>query len=108
MFAEFDALATALRSGVVDDIRGALTALRARADAVTAARTAAGVRYQQLDAAGDAAGDAQLTLKTNLSNLENTDLAAATVDLKLQEVAYQASLAATARVIQPSLVDFLR
>jgi flagellar hook-associated protein 3 FlgL len=30
------------------------------------------------------------------------------VDLKMQEVAYQAALAATARVLQPSLVDFLR
>ena len=30
------------------------------------------------------------------------------MDLKLQEVAYQAALATTARVMQPSLVDFLR
>ena len=30
------------------------------------------------------------------------------IDLKMQEVAYQASLAATARVLQPSLLDFLR
>jgi flagellar hook-associated protein 3 FlgL len=30
------------------------------------------------------------------------------VDLQLQEVAYQAALASTARVLQPSLVDFLR
>ena len=40
--------------------------------------------------------------------MENTDLAKATVDLQLQQVAYQAALAATARVIQPSLQDFLR
>ena len=43
-----------------------------------------------------------------LSDIENTDLAKATVDLQLQEVAYQAALAATARVMQPSLLDFLR
>jgi flagellar hook-associated protein 3 FlgL len=30
------------------------------------------------------------------------------VELQLQEVAYQAALGATAKVIQPSLVDFLR
>jgi flagellar hook-associated protein 3 FlgL len=36
------------------------------------------------------------------------DLPATTMDLQLQEVAYQAALGATAKVIQPSLVDFLR
>ena len=30
------------------------------------------------------------------------------MDLKLHEVAYQAGLSATARVVQPSLSDFLR
>ena len=30
------------------------------------------------------------------------------VDLQMHEVAYQAALASTARVMQPSLVDFLR
>jgi flagellar hook-associated protein 3 FlgL len=36
------------------------------------------------------------------------DLAKATVDLQLQEVAYQAALATTGRVLQPTLLDFLR
>lgn len=30
------------------------------------------------------------------------------VELQMQEVAYQAALAATARVLQPSLLDFLQ
>jgi flagellar hook-associated protein 3 FlgL len=30
------------------------------------------------------------------------------MELKMQEVAYQAALGATSRVIQPSLLDFLR
>ena len=30
------------------------------------------------------------------------------MDLQLQETAYKAALSATARVLQPSLVDFLR
>jgi flagellar hook-associated protein 3 FlgL len=40
--------------------------------------------------------------------VENVDIAKAIVDLQMQEVAYQAALGATARVIQPSLLDFLR
>ena len=30
------------------------------------------------------------------------------MELQLQQVAYQAALAATAKVMQPSLLDFLR
>jgi flagellar hook-associated protein 3 FlgL len=67
-----------------------------------------GSRAKRVEQADVAAGDADLTLRTRLSEIENTDLAQATVDLKLQEVAYQAALATTARVMQPSLVDFLR
>ena len=40
--------------------------------------------------------------------IENVDLAEATIQLKMQEVGYQAALGATSRVIQPSLLDFLR
>jgi hypothetical protein len=32
----------------------------------------------------------------------------ALIDLQLQEVAYQAALGATAKALQPSLMDFLR
>ena len=39
---------------------------------------------------------------------ERFDVAAAIVDLQMQEVAYQAALGATSRVLQPSLLDFLR
>ncbi|MEO5710005.1 MAG: hypothetical protein ABIQ59_09290 [Nocardioidaceae bacterium] len=42
------------------------------------------------------------------SERENVDIASATVDLPMQEVAYQAALGATPLVLQPSLLDFLR
>ena len=45
---------------------------------------------------------------TSLNDIESIDLPKTLTDLKLQEVAYQASLAAASRVIQPSLMDFLR
>jgi len=43
-----------------------------------------------------------------LATVESIDLPATIVKLQLQEVAYQAALSATARMVQPSLVDFLR
>ncbi|MEO2105974.1 MAG: flagellar hook-associated protein 3, partial [Actinomycetota bacterium] len=39
---------------------------------------------------------------------EDVDLPETIMELQLQEVAYQAALNATSRVIQPSLLDFLR
>lgn len=108
VFAELDDLAVALRANDTVTVTASVDALRARLDTITAARTAAGTRYQRIEQSALAATDAQLSLSTNLSTLENTDVAKAIVDLQLQEMAYQASLAATARVLQPSLVDFLR
>jgi len=67
-----------------------------------------GARYNQVDAMKQRAADLQTTLANGLSEVENVDLPRTIVDLQLQEVAYQSALSATAKVIQPSLLDFLR
>ena len=67
-----------------------------------------GTRYGRLEQAAQTAKDVTLDLQASLSDVENVDLARATVDLQLQEVAYQAALATTGRVLQPTLLDFLR
>ncbi|MBM0127064.1 flagellin N-terminal helical domain-containing protein [Pimelobacter simplex] len=108
VFAELDALATALRAGDTAGITGSIDVLRAREDTVTGVRAAAGTRYQRIEQSAQAADDSKMSLQNNLSSIENADLAETTVHLKLQEVAYQAALAATSRVMQPSLLDFLR
>ena len=43
-----------------------------------------------------------------LSNTEDIDLARMITELKMEESVYRASLSVGARIIQPSLVDFLR
>jgi flagellar hook-associated protein 3 FlgL len=55
-----------------------------------------------------AADDRVLSLTGQLSEVEDIDLPKTITELQLQQTAYQAALAATARVVQPSLVDFLR
>lgn len=67
-----------------------------------------GTRYGRVESALAAAGDVALDMQAMLSEVENVDIAKAAMDLQMQEVAYQSALAATARVIQPSLIDFLR
>ena len=67
-----------------------------------------GSRYHQIEIMQARNQANQLDTKSQLSEVEGVDLPAATVDLQMQEVAYQAALGATAKAIQPSLVDFLR
>lgn len=52
--------------------------------------------------------DMNLNTTETLSELEDTDLVQATMELKSKEVAYQAALAAAAKALQMSLVDFLQ
>lgn len=67
-----------------------------------------GSRFNRLEAGLRITRDAELSLQDSLSQVENVDMARAMVDLQMNEVAYQAALGATARVLQPSLLDFLR
>jgi len=67
-----------------------------------------GSRYHQVEIMQDRNKANQLDSQNQLSEVEGVDMPATMVELQLQEVAYQAALGATARVIQPSLVDFLR
>ncbi|HEV7755633.1 MAG TPA: flagellar hook-associated protein FlgL [Mycobacteriales bacterium] len=67
-----------------------------------------GARYNRVDGLRQTADDRILTLKSSLANVENIDLPKTVTDLQMAQVAYQAALGATAKAIQPSLLDFLR
>jgi flagellar hook-associated protein 3 FlgL len=67
-----------------------------------------GSRYHRVESMKLAAEASLVSLTTGLTDTESIDLPKTILDLKMQEVAYQAALGATARIIQPSLVDFLR
>lgn len=108
LFDHLDALSTALRSGDTAGVTTAIDRLTADSARITDVQSSVGARSNRVDQAQKAAGDLELSLTSSLSEIENTDLPKATVDLQLQEVAYQAALAATSRVMQPSLLDFLR
>jgi flagellar hook-associated protein 3 FlgL len=48
-----------------------------------------------------------LTIKTQLSQVQDVDLTEATMNLQTQQVAYQAALGALSKVLQPSLLNFM-
>lgn len=101
-------LATALRAGDQAMISASIASLDGDRDRITTTQTEVGSRQNRVESAIQAASDGVLRLSSSLSEVENADLPKTVVDLQLQEVAYQAALGATARVMQPSLLDFLR
>jgi flagellar hook-associated protein 3 FlgL len=69
---------------------------------------AVGARHAQLLRAEEANLERSGSLEAQRSGIEDVDLGEVVLQLKLQEVTYQSALAVTARVLQPTLMDFLR
>ncbi|XBH22124.1 flagellar hook-associated protein FlgL [Jonesiaceae bacterium BS-20] len=95
-----------LRAG--NDPQHALNKIDTRHAQMTTQAAAVGARTNQIERALETATNNTATLKNDVAGIENIDLAQTIMDLKLQEVAYTASLNASARVLQPTLLDYLR
>ncbi|WP_033544147.1 flagellar hook-associated protein FlgL [Planococcus sp. CAU13] len=67
-----------------------------------------GARMNRVESAENRMFDNTIQLKSMLSSITDIDVAEAITKLKSEESVYQASLAASAKIIQPSLMDFLR
>jgi len=67
-----------------------------------------GARQNRIEAVENRLLDTNLQLKSMLSKVEDIDYAEAIIKLTSEESVYQASLAASSKIIQPSLMDFLR
>ncbi len=62
-------------------------------------------RIQQVQTAIQAA---QTNLTGQISNLVDANVAQASIDFSTRQATYQASLSAAAKVVQPSLLEFLK
>lgn len=108
LFDDLDALSAGLTAGDDTAIRAALAKLDGRLTTIGTVQATVGAAYNRAEAAGQTASDTGDDLRTRLSEAQDTDVPKAIMELQMQEVAYQAALAATARVMQPSLVSFLQ
>jgi flagellar hook-associated protein 3 FlgL len=77
-------------------------------DGLTTALADIGTRSARMQTAATNNSNQQLTLTTKLSQTEDVDLPKTIMNLQMQQVGYQAALAATAQALQPTLVDFLK
>ncbi|MDQ1521351.1 MAG: flagellar hook-associated protein 3 FlgL [Actinomycetota bacterium] len=107
VFTALAQLSNSLRTNPTQ-LTGDVANLDTRLDGIQKAQTSIGARTRRLETMKDRNATDGITLKQSLSQVEDVDLAQVTMELQMQQVAYQAALSTTAKVIQPSLVDFLR
>ncbi len=74
---------------------------------VLAVRAEVGSKINRLELVQKRLENAEISLTKLLSSTQDVDMAETIMDLKNQENVYNASLAGGARIIQPTLVDFL-
>lgn len=89
-------------------VAGDLSAIDAAFAKVKLSVSDVGARYSRVETARQTADDRVLSLKSTLSGVEDIDLPKTIMEQTMQQTAYQASLSATAKILQPSLLDFLR
>ena len=97
-------LSAGLRNGEAMD----LGAIDKGIDRLLTVSAEVGARTNRVESAENRMFDNTLQLKKMLSSITDIDMAEAITNLKSEESVYQASLAASAKIIQPSLMDFLR
>lgn len=108
LFATLLKLKTALEDGNPSDLQAVLTELDAHLDNILNWRASLGARSNRLNMGKNRAAEANIKQTGLLSRLEDVDLAKASMDYAIASYVYQASLNTGAKVLQPSLVDYLR
>lgn len=108
LFTVLNAISSSLRGGDTTALSADISRLDGANKQVLSGLSTTGARYNQVSQMRQAATDRSLAITSQLSNVEDIDLPKTITDMALQDTAYKAALAATAKVIQPSLIDFLR
>ncbi|WP_273851609.1 flagellar hook-associated protein FlgL [Guptibacillus spartinae] len=108
LFKTLDQLSAALENGDKDGISSTLEQLERGKDQVLNSWTSLGAKQSRVEGMNQRLKEENLSLQTLVSKNDDVDFAEAIMKLKTEESVYQASLAASAKIIQPSLLDFLR
>lgn len=108
VFAKLDTLVADIRAGNSTAVSATLSDLDVAMQRTNKGLATIGAATNRIDTAMVRNQDEQMALKGELAKVEDVDLAEAIMNLQTQEVAYQATLGALSRVLQPSLMDFLR
>ncbi|CAM3952425.1 flagellar hook-associated protein FlgL [Mesobacillus thioparans] len=99
---------TALENDKPEDLEGLLGRLDKTMDTLSSERAELGARYNRLEVIDSRLGQQEVMANRVLSDNEDADIERVITDLKTQESVHRAALGVGARILQPTLLDFLR
>jgi len=105
-FAMLDRIVADLRAGV--NVGSRVAEIDDRLTAMLGAQGAVGVRQAQMERAKEAIVQDSVSLEARRAAVEDVDSVEVLVRLQAQELVYRSALAVTGRVLQPSLMEFIR
>ncbi len=101
-------LKDALNGSQYEDVKVELGNLDNRLNSIMEKWAEVGARTNRVELIKNRLENTNLNLQELLANVEDADMAQLMINMKTEENIYQASLSTGARVIRPSLIDFLR
>lgn len=108
VFQMLDAIVAAVLGGDDDAMELGIERLDAAVDRIETAQVELGARARQVEDVMARNEISDIDRRTALSEAEDVDMAQALIDMRAKEFSYQAALNASAKVLQTSLLDFLR
>ncbi|WP_044338361.1 flagellar hook-associated protein FlgL [Rossellomorea aquimaris] len=108
LFNTVHSIQKALESGDVSSLDTELENLDEVMNTLSAERSDLGARYNRLEMIDDRLAQQEVTASRILSDNEDADIERVITDLKTQESVHRAALSVGARIMQPTLMDFLR
>jgi flagellar hook-associated protein 3 FlgL len=108
LFGVLKGLQNAFASGNQTAAQGLFDQLKTRMDKFLDVRAEVGARSNRIDLMENRMSDLDVSLTSLDSKVEDADMAETITKYKMDENVYQASLSVGAKVIQPTLLDYLR
>jgi len=108
VFSALDSLADGLEQHDAAAVEASIPAIDMAMEGILSARSQVGAKVNRLEAADNRLSELEVNQSEILSKEEDLEMAEAIMAYSMAETVYRAALAAGARTIQPSLLDYLR
>lgn len=108
IFADLQGFSNALENNDTDTLETMMGTIDKHIESVLGARAQVGSRQTRLELTVDRFTSQEITYADILNKTKGTDIAETIMKLKNEENVYRIALATGARIIQPTLMDFLR
>jgi len=108
VFDALDQLIVGLQTDDVALIQSQIGRFEQAQEQVQMVRAESGAKYQQLQLVEQQTAKLKLTFEEMMDSTEKANIEETVIDFNNQELAYELALNAAAKIIQPTLMDFLR